>query len=155
MRRNTLIKETYCDLQMSSRWGLESHAITVPPYWHIAETAVATVHIGTSTEEIKIYLFSVTSELGTGNTAKLHISTVGFMIDKVELGRVCLQALPFFLWQYHSTDAPYSSSSECCAHQRTSGRILEPSRIFSWRLRGAMDRNVLRHCYVDTSVRSC
>ena len=58
---------------------------------------MVTVHIGTSTEEIKIYLFSVTSELGTGNTAKLHISTVGFMIDKVELGRVCLQALPFFL----------------------------------------------------------
>ena len=42
---------------------------------------------------------------------------VRFMVDKVALGQVFLRVLRFFPCQYHSTSAPYSSSSTCCSYR--------------------------------------
>jgi hypothetical protein len=41
---------------------------------------------------------------------------VRFIVDKMALGRVFFRSTPVFSCQYHSTNAPYSSSSTCFSY---------------------------------------
>jgi len=43
-----------------------------------------------------------------------RLEHVWYLLDKIALWRVFLPVLLFFPYQYHSNNAPYSSSSKCC-----------------------------------------
>jgi len=58
---------------------------------------------------------------------------VRLLVDKVALWQVLLRVLLFSACRYHSTNAPYSSSSTCCSYKThkvaMSGNVTKPNDI--------------------------
>jgi hypothetical protein len=61
---------------------------------------------------------SVTSQSSLRPGFDLRSVRVRFVVNKVALGHVFLLSASLFPCQYHSTIAPYSSSSTCCSYQK-------------------------------------